>query len=178
MKVVNFFAGPSAGKSTMSLGLSHWMKERRLNVEYVPEYAKQLTWDNRPSALDDQLYVFAKQNHRLYQLLGQVDWVVTDSPLPLSLYYLHWGMGKFDPMDLKFWRKTFEYLVEDTFKKYDNVNFFVDRGNREFIQAGRNQDEEASKQIDVAVLDMLGHYSIPFTRVRSLMDVKDNLLGL
>ena len=93
-KVINFYGGPSAGKSTMAAQLFGIMKSKRLNVEMVPEFAKDLTW-KKSGCLDDQVYVFANQNHALYTLLGQVDYIITDSPLILGLHYAKHGLNKF-----------------------------------------------------------------------------------
>ena len=100
-KVINFYGGPSAGKSTMAAQLFGIMKANRFNVEYVPEFAKDLTW-KQSKCLDDQLYVFAVQHHALYTLLGQVDYIITDSPLLLSLHYVTIGLSKFQRYSITF----------------------------------------------------------------------------
>lgn len=170
-KVVNFFAGPSAGKSTMALGLTHWMKNRRMNVEYVPEYPKQLTWDKRHEALEDQLYVFAKQHSRLYQLLGQVDWIVTDGPILQGLCYMDYGLNKFISIRRSEFEDRLKELVLSAHDQYENLNFFVDRAGREFVQAGRNQDEQESNHLDHVVKMMLAKQSVPFSTVKNLDQV-------
>ena len=46
----------------------------------MTEFAKDLTWENRQNTLENQLYVFAEQHHRVNRLKKQVDVVITDSP--------------------------------------------------------------------------------------------------
>ena len=87
MRVVNLFAGPCAGKSTTAMGLSYKMKLAGKNVEYVTEYAKSLTWEKRDRVLENQLYILAKQDKKLRDLDGQVDWAVSDSPLIIGIDY-------------------------------------------------------------------------------------------
>lgn len=170
-KVVNFYGGPGAGKSTMAGRLFGWMKAERMNVEYVPEFAKDLTW-KKSGCLDDQLYVFAEQAHRLYVLKDQVDWILTDSPLLLSCFYVDKGMSKFtDERALWIWKDVFMELVWATYDMYDNVNILVERGDRKFIQAGRNQDEAESREIDTAVESMLKDLPVDYDKVSSLEEV-------
>jgi len=167
-KVINFYGGPSAGKSTMAAQLFGHMKAQRLNVEYVPEFAKDLTW-KKSNSIDDQLYITGNQHHSLYTLLGQVDYIITDSPLLLSLHYMKQGWSKLRTKGTIL--IDFERLVLGLYYNYNNIDFYVERGNRQFIQAGRNQTEIESKQIDDHVHWMLSHQGIPFKRVSTLDDV-------
>ena len=68
MKVINLFGGPGVGKSTTASGLFYEMKKARLEVELVTEYAKDAVWEGRTSLLDDQIYIFAKQQRRISRL--------------------------------------------------------------------------------------------------------------
>ena len=82
MKVINLFGGPGVGKSTAAAGLFYEMKKRQLSVELVTEYAKDMVWENRQNILDDQIYIFAKQQRRIARLRDHhIDWVITDSPI-------------------------------------------------------------------------------------------------
>ena len=87
MKVINLAGQPSAGKSTTAAGLFYLMKHAGLNVELIDEYAKQMTWEKRFGTIADQLYILAKQNSKLERLRGQVDYVISDSPLFLGRIY-------------------------------------------------------------------------------------------
>lgn len=186
-KIINFFGGPSAGKSTMAAKLFAYLKEQRQNVEYAPEYAKDLVWSDSIPSLDDQLYIFGKQHHRLYRLLGKVDWVVTDSPLLLSLHYAKTGNKHFNKMtdnqDGTFtahgwsWHDSFNRFVLETFNQYDNINFEVVRGNRKFVQAGRIQSEEKALLIDDSIHSLLEQWKIKYKSVSSFEEVINNLFG-
>lgn len=162
-KVVNMFAGPSAGKSTNAAGIFHYMKAKRMNVEYVPEYAKDLVWRKNFETLDDQLHIFGEQHARMYALLGQVDWIVTDSPILMQLVYMPEGLKKYKPHENL--NKTFENIAFEVFSQYENFNFYIDRGDRKFIQEGRTQDKPRALEKDMQVKEMLDRLQVPYTVV-------------
>lgn len=142
--VVNLFAGPGAGKSTTAAEVFSRLKRAGINAELVTEYAKDLTWENRQPILEDQLYIFAKQNRRVARLLNQVDVVVTDSPIILGLAYTPVG-----------YYNSFAPLVREVWNSYNNVNFFIDRQQRVYNSRGRNQTYEEAILLDLAVKNLL-----------------------
>lgn len=136
--VVNLFGGPGTGKSTMMAAVFAKLKSMEYDCEMCPEFAKELVWENRLETFSDELYLFAKQNHRLFRLIGKVDIVITDRPLYLSIPYYNYYKGR---------NETYERLVKDTFDSYENLNIFLER-RKEFVQNGRNESEEESKAFD------------------------------
>lgn len=53
--IVNLFAGPGAGKTTCAWEIASELKKRNIQAEYVPEYAKELVWDEKRELLDGSL---------------------------------------------------------------------------------------------------------------------------
>ena len=146
MKVINLYGGPCSGKSTTAAGLFYKMKLKHLSVELVTEYAKDLVYSNRlEDMLDQQEYIFAKQNQRLHCLRNHVDWAITDSPLLLSNVYANDEWPCVTP---------FKQLVYETFETYDNVNIFLERP-KEFQDYGRRHDKEQSEEIDNKIKQLL-----------------------
>jgi hypothetical protein len=176
MKVVNFCAGPSAGKTTNALELASMLKRARLNVGYIPEYAYELVLQENWTALDDQLHVLGEQAHRQYRALDKLDWIVTDCPLFLTLHYSQQANKKFQDTAVSHWKYALNQLALQTFCRYDNLTYFVERGDRQFLQAGRVQNEEESKKIDGSVLKILEDSTIPYKRVRYAKEVWDDLI--
>lgn len=157
MKVLNMFGGPSAGKSTAAAGLFYKMKLNHMSVELVSEYAKKLLYAGRlDQMLDQQEYIFAKQNHLLHTLRDRVDYVITDSPLLLSNVYASddWACVK-----------PFRELVTATFHTYDNINLVLQRPEAPFEKEGRRHNEEESLAIDQSVIKILEDASAQYVYV-------------
>lgn len=165
MKVINFFAGAGAGKSTMAAKVFAWLKERKVNAELVTEYAKDVVWGENFKLLEDQLYLLAKQNRKLERIRNKVEVVVTDSPVALNLFYVK---DNYLPT-------TFKPLVLDLVTTYDNINFFIDRGDRFYNTKGRYQTEEVAREDDIKIKNILLENNIDFTEVSSFDDVTDIL---
>ena len=85
MKVLNFYGGAGIGKSTIAADIFSKLKRKGLKTELVGEYAKWLWYQNATDIVQDQLYLFAEQVHRLKTLERYgVEYAVCDSPLPLN----------------------------------------------------------------------------------------------
>lgn len=152
MIVVNLFAGPGSGKSTTCAGLFHKLKLAGVNCEMALEYAKDKVWEESYKILDDQIYVFGKQLHRIFRLKDKVDVVITDSPLPLSIYYD------------KSANPYFADLVMNQFNEFNNINYFIARDDT-YNPKGRMQTEQEAKEIDSEVSLILEHYNIKYTKI-------------
>ena len=175
--VINFYGGPGCGKSTMAAQLFGEMKSRTINVEYVPEFAKELTW-KQSDCLDDQLYLLGEQHHRIYTLFGKTDYIITDSPLLLTLHYLKNSFSKFkdnkELLDQLHVSMTMATLF--LYKFYNNINFNIVRNpNKKFLQKGRNQTLKQSIAIDNDINMLLTQYNIPFKSVKTFDQVLQHL---
>lgn len=156
MKIVNLFGGPGVGKSTTAAGLFYEMKKAGLNVELVTEYAKDMVWEGRHNILEDQIYIFAKQQRRISRLRGHgIDWVITDSPIPLGLVYTRDGA----------FGAEFGELVMRVFMGYDNHNYLLQR-NFKYNPIGRNQkDVDEARIFDEKVSALLERWTVPFKTI-------------
>jgi hypothetical protein len=161
--VVNLFAGPGAGKSTTAAGIFFELKSRGVSCELALEYAKELVYEKRFETFKDQIYLFAKQYHHIFCLLGQVAVVVTDCPILLSPIY---DEEKRIPL---------EQLVIDEHNKMWTYNTFINR-KKEFNPKGRNHNEEQSKELDKMIMDILWKHSIPFEVFEGTPEGKDAIV--
>ena len=68
LKVINFYGGAGIGKSTIAADIFSKLKRKGHRTELVGEYAKWLWYQNATDIVEDQLYLFAEQVHRLKTL--------------------------------------------------------------------------------------------------------------
>lgn len=149
--VVNLFAGPGAGKSTAAAYIFSQLKMKGINCELITEFAKDKTWEKNYSALRCQEYVFGKQSYKMDRCRDQVDVIITDSPLPLGIFYNQ------NPV----LGRHYESLVMDVFNTYDNLNFFINR-KKPYNPVGRNQTEEEAKEIDERIKTFCQKHDISY----------------
>lgn len=152
-KIINLTGQPSAGKSTLSHGLMYKMKMNLMNVEHVSEFAKDLTWDDNTQALSNQMYVAGEQFQRIERLMGKVEFIITDSPIILSIFY---APDKYP--------ESFKATVVELYKQYDNMNYFVNRV-KPYNPEGRVHSEEESEKLSSTIYNALGLYNIPFKEI-------------
>ena len=156
--IVNLFGGPGCGKSTLMAGIFHQLKIQGYDCEMVTEFAKDLVWEKRNETFKDELYIFAKQNHRLFRVNGKVDIIVTDRPLILTNVYNQ------DDKELC-------SLCLKTFNQYNNLNILLKR-QVEYQPNGRNQTEEEAIEIDNITRHVLESNGIDYY-VFTNNDIKD-----
>jgi nicotinamide riboside kinase len=168
MLVINFLGEPSAGKSTTSAGLFFLMKHEGINVELVTEFAKDLTWAEDKLKLKDQLLILGDQNHRLMRLKDKVEYVITDSPLLLSIVYAE--IYKTAP-----WQ-PFYSLVYEVFNSYNNINFLIKR-TKPYRTAGRSQDKSQAEIISDKVKNVIARYNIPIIKEDGDIDAPKRILN-
>lgn len=161
--VVNLFAGPGAGKSTTAAGVFFELKSRGVNCELAAEYAKDLCWEERHRTFTDQIYIFGKQYHRIHRLLGQVQVIITDSPILLTPVY--------DGEK----RKSLETLVVEEHWKMWTYNAFLKR-RKAFNPKGRNHSLDESQALDCLIADMLHKHQIPYETFEGTPEGKDAIV--
>ncbi len=152
--VVNLFGAPGAGKSTGAAEIFAALKKAGINAELVAEFAKDKTWEHNTKALGVQEYVFGKQSYRLARCRDDVDVIVTDSPLPLSVIYNHNpALGE-----------AFNEVVFAIFNTYNNFNYYINRV-KPYNPTGRNQTEEESDALNAPIKRLLSDYNISYTDI-------------
>ena len=141
-KLLNLYGGPGVGKSTAAAQIFAGLKHRDINCEMALEYAKDKVWEESYGVLENQIYIFGKQLHRICRLIDKVDIIITDAPILMSLIY---GSKE---------SKEFHDLVRQTYHRFDNIDYFLVR-SKKFQPAGRLQDEERARDLDTSISQML-----------------------
>ena len=152
--VINLFGIPGAGKSTGSAYIFSQLKMKGINAELVTEFAKDKVWENNTEAFKNQAYLFGKQSYRLSRCKDKVDCIVTDSPLPLSIFYNN------DPS----LTENFNKSVMDVFNSYNNMNYLLLR-TKPYNPIGRHQTEEESNALKEPMVKLLNDRNIPYLEV-------------
>ena len=152
--VVNLTGAPGAGKSTGAAKVFTELKQLGVNCELVGEFAKDKTWEHNVMALSCQEYVFGKQSYRLARCRDDVDVIITDSPLPLTIIYNNKASI----------HESLTNLVMDVFNTYENITFFLKRV-KPYNPKGRNQTEEESNELSLKIMDLYESLDIPFEMV-------------
>lgn len=169
--VINLFGAPGAGKSTCAAQVFCALKKLGVNCELVAEFAKDKTWERNTKALSCQEYVFGRQSYRLARCRDDVDFIVTDSPLPLSIIF------NSNPAIAK----SFPSVVMDVFNTYNNINFFINRATP-YDPTGRNQTEAESDHISARVQELCYereiHYEVIDGNDEGYQYIVDRVIGL
>ena len=161
MIVVNLCGSPGAGKSTGAAYVFSKLKMAGVNAELVTEFAKDKTWEQSHKVFENQLYMLAKQYFRFTRCEDQVDVIVTDSPLLLSLAY---------NTDRERLGDDFENLVLGLYHYYNNMTYFLHRVKK-YNPIGRSQTEEESDELSEKILNILYDNDCEFTEING--DQKD-----
>lgn len=153
--IINIFGAPGAGKSTTATGVFSKLKLGGFNCEYVPEVAKDFTWEGRKETLTYQAYVHAKQLRNIERLMTKVDIIVTDSPPLLSAFY-----AKFYGVS---YPESFVRWVRDCHERYlqPTLDFYLTRV-KPYNPAGRNQTEAESYILANAMAEWVGGFRNKF----------------
>lgn len=161
--VINLLGGPCTGKSTLAAELFSSLKKIGVECELVMEYAKDKVWEESFHTLDNQIYVFGKQLHRMWRLKDKVDVIVTDSPLLLSMLY--------DKKE----SKTLMKLIIEQYNEFDNLTYFIKR-DFDYNENGRYQTEKEAKCLDEKLLKILNHVDIDFWVVNNDEETKNKII--
>lgn len=153
MLSVNFFAQPSAGKSTSAAYLFAYLKNRGCNVELINEFAKQMVYSKRQAEMGNQVYMLAKQHKKMKDVedYEHVPMVMTDSPIILGLLY----------SDHLAYYQELRALAFKLHRGFRNINVLVNRV-KPYNKSGRNQTEEESDALipKIRKLGVRFHYTM------------------
>ena len=153
-KVINIFGAPGSGKSTLAFGLAYNLKLRGIETEIAHEYIKEKVYEGSPYPFHDQLYTYAKQNKKLNQLNGKVEYIITDSPSVQCVAYV-----EDEP-------KIYSQMALDYFNRYDNMNFFLKR-THPYQASGRHQTELEAAVVGNKIEGMLKRLNIPYETINA-----------
>ena len=156
-QVINIIGGPGCDKSLITSAIIVFLKLREKTIEVIPDFAKSLVWQQNFEVLKNQYFIAQRQFEMLSLLDGQVQFLITECSLPQVLYYNENYLDNICDID-----KTRRQILE-WYNQCNNINVFVERGDRKYIRTGRFQDEEQARAIDRGMLELLAREGLPYT---------------
>ncbi len=163
-KVINVIGGPGCDKSLVTSAIILYLKLRQKTVEVIPDYAKSLVWQRNFEVLKNQYFIAQRQFEMLELLDGQIQFLVTECSLPQVLYYNENYADNICDI-----AKTRKQILE-WYKQHDNINVFVERGDKKYVHTGRFQDEEQAKAIDHGLRGILARENLRYTALGQDLD--------
>lgn len=154
--IVNLYGGPGTGKSSGAAYIFAKLKMAGVDTEYVTEFAKDKVWEGSQKVFKCQFYITGKQTFRVSRCFGEVDVIVTDSPIRLGKIYAD-RIGR-TQLGLACVEEADQY-------RGNTIEIFLERV-KPYNPNGRNQTEEESKEIDKTIRKMLDEQGVPYAVMR------------
>lgn len=151
--LINIFGAPGSGKSTTAALTFGNMKLQQEDVELVTEYARDLMYEGMLKHMR-QFRIFKGQQSRINNVVGKVDFLITDSPLLLNIIY-----NKTEQPE------GFNTLVLNSHKTYKNINFLLKR-SKPYHKGERAESEEDSDKLYIKIKKMLNDNLIPYVEIK------------
>jgi hypothetical protein len=160
-QVINIIGGPGCDKSLVTAAIIVYLKLREQTIEVIPDFAKSLVWQQNFEVLKNQYFIAQRQYEMLSLLDGQIKFLITECSLPQVLFYNENYLDNICDI-----AKTRTQILQ-WYNQCNNVNIFVERGDRKYIRTGRFQDEEQARAIDRGMLALLEREGLPYVLLPS-----------
>lgn len=161
--VINLVGGPCCGKSTIASELFSRLKKMGIKCELCTEYIKEHIYDENNKIITDQIFLFSNVLHRLKNKLNKVDVIIHDGSLLLNINYDKDNNNQLHD------------LIISEYKKFNNIDFFLNRENIKFENYGRIHNEIESKEIDNNIKNLYHKYNLNFIELDS-KDATDKII--
>ena len=163
--VINLIAGPCSGKSTIAAELFARLKKMGIHCELVSEYIKDRIYEENKTMPVNQIAIFGMEHYSISTKIGKVDVIVHDGSFINNIIYKKEDNPEFDK------------LIVSEYKKFNNLDFFIKRGNIEFEDYGRIHNFKQSKELDKLIKETYNKYNLPFFEVES-RDAVDKIIPI
>jgi len=165
--VINLIGGPCSGKSTVAAELFARLKKMGVHCELVSEYIKERIYEDNKTITTNQIPIFGMEHYSLTNKIGKVDCIIHDGSLINNTSSLY--NPEYNP--------EFDTLIISEYKKFNNLDFFIKRGNIEFEDYGRIHNFKQSKELDKRIKDTYDLYKLEYIEVES-KDAVDKMIPI
>lgn len=163
-QVINIIGGPGCDKSLFSAAIVLYLNLHGKSVETIPDYAKSLVWQQNFEVLKNQYFIAQRQYEMLNLLDGQVQFLMTECSLPQVMYYNENYADNICDI-----AKTRAQILE-WYGQHNNINIFIERGDKKYIHTGRFQDEDQARNIDRGLRTLLEREGMAYTLLSPNID--------
>ena len=163
--VINLIGGPCSGKSTISAELFARLKKMGVHCELVPEYIKERIYEENKTMPLNQIAIFGMEHYSISNKIGKVDVIVHDGSFINNIVYKNEDNPEFD------------MFIVSEYNKFNNLDFFIKRGNIEFEEYGRIHSLKQSKELDKIIKEIYNKYNLNFIEVES-RDAVDKIIPI
>ena len=163
--IVNLIGGPCSGKSTVAAELFARLKKMGIRCELCSEYIKERIYEENQTIPKNQIAIFGMEHYTICNKIGKVDVIVHDGSWINNILYKSEDS------------KEFDNLIVSEYKKYNNLDFFIDRGTIQFEEYGRIHTLEQSIKIDDKIRILYHMYELEFKTVES-RDAVDKIIPI
>jgi nicotinamide riboside kinase len=163
--VINLIGGPCSGKSTVAAELFARLKKMGVKTELVSEYIKDRIYEENKTMPNNQIARFGMEHYNISNKLGKVEVIVHDGSFINNILY-----KKED-------NQEFDNLIVSEYHKFNNLDFFIKRGNIEFEDYGRIHNYEQSLELDEKIKQLYNNCGADFIEVES-RDAVDKIIPI
>lgn len=163
--VINLIAGPCSGKSTIAAELFARLKKMGIHCELVSEFIKERIYEENKTMPLNQIAVFGMEHYSIWNKIGKVDVIVHDGSFINNMVYGDTHSKEFDD------------LIISEYKNFNNLDFFIKRGNIEFESYGRIHNLKQSKELDNIIKEKYRDNNLNFIEVES-RDAVDKIIPI
>ncbi len=159
-KIITLYGGPSTGKSTTAAAIFAELKQRQVSTELVREYTKKWAWQGRKISGYDEFLFVGKQIHEESTLFNRVDYIVTDKPLAMDIYYSQRYASPTIAAGIRAAVTSFYAAAAED--GHQHLHVFLTR-SKAYDPRGRYEDEATARQMDGEIRDMLIELGYAYT---------------
>lgn len=163
--VVNLIGGPCCGKSTIASELFSRLKKMGIKCELNVEFIKDKIYQEENLIINDQILLFASQLFKIKTKLNKVDIVINDGSLLNNIIYNKEN------------NKELNSLVIAEYFKFNNLDFFLERGTLPFENYGRIHTLDESLKLDQEIKDLYNMCNAKYISIDS-RDAVDKIIPI